>query len=135
MTTQGNVAFKDIDRETAIKRLVEADKQLSDLQEAMRPVSNQGVIIQEILKMKRSEAEFQTIVVNAFPPDRVSELFGTMSVALVGGGGVAYALSAGLLTAAVLWSFGAVCLTLTLFYRVRHQNEQMQLYRDRLLKL
>ena len=36
--------------------------------------------------MKRAEAEFQTIAGGAFPPDRLSDMFGTMSVALVGSG-------------------------------------------------
>ncbi len=134
---EGTIAFKDLDRSTLLKRLEQAHQGLSVLQTSMFPVSQKGWTLQEILKMKRAEAEFQTIVVGAFPPDRLSEIFGTMSVALVGSGGAAYALyhSVSIAPSIVLWIFGAITLGLTVFFRRGNQVKHLALYHDRLESL
>lgn len=128
----GARSFEDLSVETLRARNVRLYDDLERVRSSMQPVVSKGIVVQEILKIKRAEAEFQTIVVGAFPPDRLSELLGTMSVALVGGGGVAYALSAGLGVAAVLWVFGAVVLGATVWSRAAHQQRHMKLYKERL---
>jgi hypothetical protein len=132
----GPTAYDGLERPALLKRINDADEQLSQLQGIIAPVVQHEYQVQEILKMKRTEAEFQTVVVGAFPPDRLSELFGTMSVALVGGGGAAYALySASLVPALALWVFGGITLGLTIAFRWSNQSKHMKLYADRLESL
>jgi hypothetical protein len=103
------------------------------LQTAISPVATLGVQVREILDAKRREAELQVVIVNAFPPDRVSEVTGVAAATLAAGGGVAFQLVPSDHTVAlVLWSFAAALFAITVAARIAHQREWRGQYKRRL---
>jgi hypothetical protein len=135
VSPEGAAQYTGLPQEALVRRINEAYSSLNRVQASMSDVIQNGVIIQEIAKMKTAYAELQVLVLGGYPPDRLSELTGTIAVALVSGGGIAYALKAGLLAASVLWALGIFAVGFTIAARAIHQKGQMAEYKARLLSL
>ncbi len=67
------------------ERLVQIGSDVGRLQRTVSDVSTFGDELNENMRAKQQEADLRVKVVSAFPPDKLSELTGTIAAVLVGG--------------------------------------------------
>ena len=109
-----------------------AKSTVESLAASVTPVARLGAQVREILAAKLQLAQLQVTVVQTFPPDRVSDLTGTIGTALAGAGGLAYGLTHDFGPAIVFWAMAGAFFGFTLGFRLAHQRDWRKQWKERL---